>query len=49
MILNAFTHNFRNVHPHPIHISANFLNTNVVGPCVIESETLDKNLVTKEN
>jgi hypothetical protein len=36
MILNAFTHHFRNIHPHPIHISANFLNKSVTGPCVIE-------------
>jgi hypothetical protein len=36
MILNAFTHHFRNVHPHPLHISAHFLNKSISGPCIIE-------------
>ncbi|CAG8478078.1 4023_t:CDS:2 [Funneliformis mosseae] len=36
MILNAFTHHFRNVHPHPIQISAQFLKKSMVGSCEIE-------------
>ncbi|CAI2174863.1 19336_t:CDS:2 [Funneliformis geosporum] len=40
MILNAFTHHFRNVHPHPIQISAHFLNTSIVGPCEIEIQDI---------
>ncbi|RIA98173.1 thioesterase-like superfamily-domain-containing protein [Glomus cerebriforme] len=36
IILNAFTHHFKNVHPHPLHISAHFLNKSMSGPCMIE-------------